>query len=238
MPIKEGDLLWQPTDDIIEASNIADYMRWLAKNYELHFEDYQALHAWSTTKIADFWESLWDYFGLVYSENWSIPLADKSMPGAEWFPDARLNYAENIFAKISPDCPAILYKAEDSEIQAIHRDELLDKTTRLAHALRAAGVQKGDRVVAYLPNIPETIVSVLAVASIGAIWSSCSPDFGARSVLDRFTQIEPKVLIAVDGYTYNGRQFDRRDVIANLQAKLPTLEQTILIPHVADNTDG
>ena len=167
-----------------------------------------------------------------------MTLADKSMPGAKWFVGAELNYAENILAKMTSERPMMLYKAEDEPLIAVSWQEIYEKTKRVAQALREIGVKRGDRVVAYMPNMPETIVAVLAASSLGAIWSSCSPDFGPRSVLDRFTQIEPKVLIAVDGYNYNGKTFDRRAVVAELQASLPTLEKTILVSHVANNTDG
>ncbi|MCA9872336.1 MAG: AMP-binding protein, partial [Anaerolineales bacterium] len=160
------------------------------------------------------------------------------MPGAQWFPGARLNYAENIFARMTSERPMMLYKAEDEPLIEISWQSVYDQANRLAEALRQMGVQPGDRVVAYLPNIPQTITAVLAVASLGAIWSSCSPDFGSRSVLDRFTQIEPKVLIAVDGYNYGGKQFDRRDIVAELQASLPTLNHTILVPHIAHTDNG
>jgi acetoacetyl-CoA synthetase len=213
-------------------------MNWLAENKSLHFSTYSELWNWSVTHIEDFWESLWTYFNLKYSSGWETPLASRTMPSAKWFVGAELNYAENIFAHKTDQHPMMLYKAEDQPLVDLGWQEIYDKTNRLARTLREMGVRRGDRVVAYLPNIPETIVAVLAVASLGAIWSSCSPDFGSRSVLDRFTQIEPKVLIAVDGYHYGGKAFDRRDVLKELQAALPTIEHTILIPHIASHTEG
>jgi acetoacetyl-CoA synthetase len=154
------------------------------------------------------------------------------MPGAIWFPDAKLNFAENVFAKRSADRPVMIYKTEDKPLVDISWEEILEKSGLLAQTLRELGVKRGDRVVAYLPNIPEAVIAFLATASLGAIWSSCSPDFGSRSVLERFAQIEPKVLIAVDGYQYNGKVFDRLKVITELQDALPTLEQTILVPEI------
>jgi acetoacetyl-CoA synthetase len=233
-----SDLLWQPTDEIIRQSNLTHYMHWLAENKNLHFSTYRELWNWSVTHIEDFWESLWTYFNLKYSGSWETPLVSRTMPGAQWFVGAKMNYAENIFAQKTDQRPMILFKAEDQLLVEISWHEIYDKTNRIAQALRAMGVQRGDRVVAYLPNIPETILAVLAVASLGAIWSSCSPDFGSRSVLDRFTQIEPKVLIAVDGYQYGGQVFDRRDVLKELQAALLSIQHTILIPHIGANTDG
>lgn len=230
--------LWQPSAQTIEQANLTHYTRWLAHHKNLHFADYPQLWEWSVTNIGDFWESLWSYFDLVYSQKWTTPLTNKTMPGATWFPGAKLNYAENIFAKATSDRPMLLYKAEDSPLVEISWQKIYDKTHKLAHYLQQNGIQAGDRVVAYLPNIPETIVAVLAVTSLGAIWSSCSPDFGSRSVLDRFSQIEPKFLLAVDGYNYGGKVFDRRAIVAELQAALPTLQQTILVSHIAPHTAG
>lgn len=236
--LSEGSLLWKPSPQVIEKANLTHYMRWLSAEYDLHFATYSELWRWSVTEIEAFWESLWTYFDLRYSQPWQTPLVSRKMPGADWFPGVRLNYAENIFGRMHSDRPMMLYKAEDAPLVAISWQAIYDQVNRLAHVLRDLGVQKGDRVVAYMPNIPETIVAVLASASIGAIWSSCSPDFGSRSVLDRFTQIEPTILIAVDGYQYGGKKFDRRAVVAELQLALPTLRQTILVPFIRDDVSG
>jgi acetoacetyl-CoA synthetase len=235
--IQEGDLLWEPSTSTIEQANMTHYVQWLAENKALTFETYQALWRWSVEHVADFWKSLWDHFQITASEQPTEILADDSMPGAKWFTGAKLNYAENFFARIDEDKAAILYKAEDRPLQSISWQEIYDQTNVLADTLKVMGVQKGDRVVAYLPNIPEAIIGLFATASLGAVWSSSSPDFGSRSVLDRFQQIEPKVLLAVDGYSYNGRPFDRRQVVAELQAGLPTLEHTILFPLLSDAPD-
>lgn len=235
--LKEGDLLWQPTAEVIENSNITSYIKWLDENQNITVKDYPELWQWSVDNIGDFWSSLFDYFDLQHSGEPTPALAKQEMPGAEWFPNVTLNYAENLFAKASGEV-AFLFAAEDEKIIEITWAELREKTARLAHTLKEMGVGKGDRVVAYMPHIPETAIAFFAVASLGAIWSSCSPDFGSRSVLDRFQQIEPKVLIAVDGYNYGGKQFNRRDVVAELQAGLPTLEKTIVVPHVAADTKG
>ncbi|MCA9931404.1 MAG: AMP-binding protein, partial [Anaerolineales bacterium] len=236
--VAEGSMLWSPTEGVKANANLTRYMIWLAENRNLNFDNYADLWQWSVDHIDRFWETIWHFFDLKWSQPAESILADRTMPGAKWFPGARLNYAENIFAKTSDDRPMLLYKAEDAPLVEISRQSVYDQANRLAQVLREMGVQKGDRVVAYLPNIPETIVAVTAVSSLGAIWSSCSPDFGSRSVLDRFTQIEPKVLIAVDGYSYGGKQFDRRDIVAELQAALPTLNHTILVPHIAHTDDG
>ena len=232
--ISEGTLLWEPTEEVKKSANLTHYMTWLAEKHGLAFETYWELWQWSVAKPADFWMSIWDYFGVKASKQPTAVLPKKTMPGAEWFSGAELNYAENFFARVNATEPAILYKAEGEPLQSINWAEISTKSGTLAVALRAMGVQRGDRVVAYMPHIPETIIALFAVASIGAIWSSCSPDFGSRSVLDRFQQIEPKVLLTVDGYRYNGKTFDRREVVADLQSGLPTLENTILVPLVDD----
>ena len=235
--MQEGSLIWTPSPEVIEQANLTHYMRWLGQR-GIQANNYQELWQWSVENTAVFWETLWDYFDLKYSQKWETALANKQMPGAQWFVGARLNYAENIFAKQTDSKPMLLYKAEDSPITIHSWANIYEQTRRLAYVLRGMGVQPGDRVVAYLPNIPEAVVALLAVASLGATWSSCPPDFGENSVLDRFSQIEPKVLIAVDGYDYGGKSHDRRVVVAKLQAALPTVEQTILITHLADHTGG
>jgi acetoacetyl-CoA synthetase len=235
--IQEGDLLWEPSPAVIEQANMTHYMEWLAQNKDLDFEGYRQLWQWSVENTADFWKSLWDYFQITASQQPTDILADKRMPGAKWFSGARLNYAENFFARMDGEETAVLYKAEDQPLKTIKWQEIYDQTRALAHVLRGMGVQEKDRVVAYLPNIPEAIIGLFACASLGAIWSSCSPDFGSRSVLDRLQQIEPKVLLAVNGYTYNGKPFDRRQIVAELQAGLPTLEHTILVPLLSEKPD-
>ncbi len=237
MTLKEGDLLWQPTAEVIEQANITHYINWLRENHGVDFADYRDLWHWSTTETGPFWESMWAYFNLKYSQKWETALGETAMPGTEWFPGVRLNWAENIFAKGTAERPAFLYKTENESLVSISWADVQDQANRLAQALRDFGVTKGDRIVAYMPNIPETIIAVLAAGSLGAIWSSCSPDFGSRSVLDRFTQIEPTVLIAVDGYSYGGRDFDRRPVVAELQAALPTLRKTVVVPYITADTD-
>ncbi|MEM7336722.1 MAG: acetoacetate--CoA ligase [Chloroflexota bacterium] len=228
--IAEGELLWQPSRETVEQAKLTKYMAWLAEQKKLTFSNYRELWQWSVNEISDFWESLWQYFEIVASQQPETILDDEGMPNVQWFKGARLNWAENILSKATDQRPFLLYKAEDDNIIEISWPEMTAKVTALQQALRDMGVQKGDRVVAYLPNIPEAIAGVLAVTSLGAIWSSSSPDFGTRSVLDRFTQIEPKVLLAVDGYTYNGKPFDRIDTVGEIQNALPTLEKTILIP--------
>ena len=179
-----------------------------------------------------FWRSIWDYFDVQADGSPERVLGRREMPGAEWFPDVRLNYAEHVFRGRAEHDVALRFAGEERPLAAMTWGELRALTARIAAGLRAQGVQRGDRVVAYLPTIPEATAAMLACAAIGATWSSCSPDFGARSVVDRFAQIEPTVLLAVDGYRYNGRAFDRREVVAGLMAEMPSLRTTVLLSYL------
>ncbi|MCB0062954.1 MAG: AMP-binding protein, partial [Caldilineaceae bacterium] len=228
-PVIEGVRLWTPSREAIANANFTKYMNWLREQHGLAFSTYRDLWQWSVTALDAFWGSWWEYMGVVSSQPYSVVLAERAMPGAKWFVGAQLNYAENIFARHTNARPALLYQSETTPLTAISWQTLYDQTAKLAHTLRELGVQRGDRVVAYLPNLPAAIIGLLATASIGAIWSSCSPDFGSRGVLDRFGQIEPKVLLAVDGYHYGGKYFDRRANLSELQAALPTLNAIILV---------
>jgi len=238
VPAQRGELLWTPSTDAVERSNMTRYMRWLKTERGLDFGgDYHALWRWSVDELEDFWASIWDYFEVRASTPYDRVLPGREMPGAEWFTGARLNYAENLLAGKPNDRLALQHASELRELNALTWGELREQVARAASALRGLGVAPGDRVVAYLPNIPETLVAFLATASIGAIWSSCSPDFGPGSVIDRFAQIEPKVLVCVDGYRYNGRDFDRRDVVADLLAAMPSVDHTVVLPYLDPDPD-
>ncbi|MDQ3758753.1 MAG: acetoacetate--CoA ligase, partial [Actinomycetota bacterium] len=228
-----SEKLWEPSAEAVEGSSMAAYMRWLAAERDLDFEgDYARLWEWSTREIDAFWRSIWDYFQVSADGYADKVLASHEMPGAEWFPGTRLNYAEHIFRDKDPSAVAIRHRSEGTELAEITWADLSGRVAAFAAGLRALGVERGDRVAAYLPNAPEAVVGFLASASIGAIWSSCSPDFGARSVIDRFAQIEPKVLLAVDGYTYGGKAFDRMGVVRDLEAEMPSLSHTVLVPYL------
>jgi len=216
--ITEGTLLWEPSTAIKEEANLTRYITWLRKERGLVFRSYDELWEWSVRDIELFWKSIWDYFKIQASKGYTTILSERKMPGADWFVGSELNYAEHIFRNRNDKRAAIIYKSEVEPIREISWQELFDKTKAMAGALKEMGVKRGDRVVAYMPHIPETIIAFLASASLGAIWSSCSPDFGSVSVLDRFQQIEPKVLIAVDGYHWNGKFYDRRKVVGELQS--------------------
>jgi acetoacetyl-CoA synthetase len=230
-------LLWEPPADLIERARLTEYMQWLESERGLRFEGYEELWRWSVDDLEAFWGSIWDFFGVQADGGFERVLNSREMPGAKWFAGAELNYAEHVFAGKDDVETAILHASELRELSELSWGELEAQVAALAAGLRELGLERGDRVVAYLPNIPEAIVAFLATAAIGAIWSSCSPDFGPASVIDRFAQIEPKVLIAVDGYRYGGKDFDRRETIARLQAEMPSLRQTVVLPYLDPEPD-
>ena len=208
------------------------FMRWLAAERGVELDDYGALWRWSVDELEQFWAAIWDYFDVISSGPRPDALAERVMPGARWFDGAELNYAEHVFRDKDAGEVALLHASELRDLDEMTWGELRVAVAGIAAGRRARGVERGDRVVAYLPNVPEALIAFLATASIGAIWSSCSPDFGAGSVVDRFAQIEPKVLFTVDGYRYGGRDFDRLDVVAGLQAEMPTLERTVVLAYL------
>ena len=230
--VRDNTPLWEPSEEAKQQANLTHYMQWLEREKGLNFQTRDQLWQWSVDHLEDFWASIWEYFHIKASKPYTAVLVERKMPGASWFPGAELNFAEHVFRNATSDHPALLFRSERHDMIEVSWDELKQKVGALAKALRDMGVQRGDRVVAYMPNIPETVVAFLACASMGAIWSSCSPDFGTSSVIDRFKQIEPKVLFAVDGYQYNGKGFDRRPIIAELQQSLPTLQKTVLVPYL------
>jgi acetoacetyl-CoA synthetase len=227
-----GEILWRPSPERVERATMTRYMRWLAAERGRRFDDYQALWEWSVTELEEFWASIWDFFEVEASAPYSEVLPQRVMPAARWFPGAELNYAQHVFRGKRDADLAMQHASELRPLAELSWGELREQVACAAAGLRALGIGRGDRVVAYLPNIPEAVVAFLAAASIGAIWSSCSPDFGASSVVDRFEQIGPKVLVGVDGYRYNGRDFDRTDTIAGLQQQIPTLERTVVVPYL------
>ena len=232
-------VLWKPSQRFLADTNHARYLRWLAeeRGREFAIDEYDALWRWSVADLDGFWRSIWDHFGVVADGDPQAVLASRAMPGADWFPDTALNYAEHAFHEVPDDRVAIIEAGELRATREITWGELRALTARIAAGLRGLGVGEGDRVVAYMPNIPEAMAAFLATASLGAIWSSCSPDFGARTVVDRFAQIEPKVLLAVDGYRYGGRDFDKSAVVAELEAAMPTLEHTVVLPYLGAEPD-
>jgi acetoacetyl-CoA synthetase len=235
----EGTLLWEPSEEFKEYANITRYMEWLEREKGLSFDDYSELWEWSVNELEEFWASIWEYFEVQASKPYEMVLNSREMPGTEWFVGSELNYTEHVFrhADERPDEPAVLHQSELRPLSELTWRELRSKAGAMAAALKSLGVERGDRVAAFIPNVPEALIAFLASASIGAVWSSCSPDFGFGAVTDRLAQIEPKVLFAVDGYRYGGKDYDRTDVVAKLQGEMPSLEKTIVVPYLSEEPD-
>lgn len=229
--------LWSPTAEAVESSQLTAFTNWLAERQDIEFGGYSDLWKWSTDEPDAFWRAIWDYFGVISSGSFDSALGSLEMPGARWFEGTELNYAEHIFRDRDPERVAILAATETRDLASTTWGELRGQVAAAAAGLRSLGVGPGDRVAAYLPNTTETVVAFLATVSLGGVWSSCSPDFGAGAVTDRFAQIEPKVLLAVDGYTYGGRGFDRRRVVAELAEAMPGLEHVVVLPYLESVPD-
>ena len=229
--------LWEPSPDAIERSRMTAYMRWLANERGVRVNDYDGLWHWSVDELEDFWSSIWAYFDVQADGDPTRVLSSREMPGARWFEGTELNYAEHIFRGKADGELAVAYASETREPGELTWGELNQRVATAAEGLRALGVGRGDRVVAYLPNSPEALVAFLATASLGAIWSSCSPDFGPSSVVDRFAQIEPKVMFAVDGYRYGGKDFDRMATVADIAGQIPSLERVVIAPYLSASPD-
>ena len=240
-----GELLWEPTQESAAGTEIVRYTSWLAGHggptipSPRGFPDYQALWQWSVADPGAFWSSIWDFFGVLGSRG-DGPVLSGAMPEAHWFTGATLNYARNALrrAQTDPDRTAALYRSEAGRDGQLSYADLEASVARVRAGLTELGVGLGDRVAAYLPNSPEALVAMLATASLGAIWTSCSPDFGAHSVIDRFAQVAPAVLLGVDGYAYNGKRFDRRAELASIAAELPELRAVVLVDYVGGAAEG
>ncbi|MET0424772.1 MAG: acetoacetate--CoA ligase [Actinoplanes sp.] len=234
-----GTVLWEPPADVLQTTRIGHYLSWLERERGLTFADYAALWQWSVTDLTAFWQSIWDYFEIVAHDQPTAVLTGRAMPGASWFPGATLNYAENVLRMpgIADDEPVVLAYSQTRQPQTLTARQLREQVRRVRAGLKARGVGPGDRVAAYAPNIPETYVLMLATASLGAVFSSCAPEFGVRSVIDRWSQIEPKVLVAVDGYRYGDKAVDRRAEVGSITAALPSLEHVVTIGYLYGGGD-
>jgi acetoacetyl-CoA synthetase len=230
-------VLWTPPGDVLETTRIGDYLRFLYRSRSLSFDSYDPAWRWSVANIEEFWQSIWDYFGVVAHTPPAAVLPERVMPGARWFPGATVNYAEHAIARAADVAIVARSQTRDADV-TLTRADLADRVARAAAGLRRLGVGRGDRVVAYLPNVPETVVAFLATASLGAIFSSCAPEFGPRAVADRVRQIEPKVLIACDGYRYGAREIDRAREVALVRAELPTLQATVILSYLRPDFDA
>ena len=227
--------MWQPTEEQINNSQMMDYMQLVNQKFGLSLKKYSQLYDWSIEKAEDFWGSFWEYSQIIHHSPYSQVVDDLGkMPGAKWFDGATLNFTENLL-RYRDDKIAIHFYGEDGTQSSLSYRELHDQVSRLARSMREMGIVKNDRVAGFMPNIPETIITMLATASIGAIWSSCSPDFGIKGVLDRFQQIEPKLIFAADGYLYNGKTIDCLSKLKNILTYLPSIKKTIIVPFAGDS---
>ena len=233
-PLPVQPPLWTPSRSFVEGSNFKKYQSWLFIKKGLYFKNYADLWEWSVTDLEDFWESIWQFCDVKAHTPYREVLvrSQKDFIGSEWFTGAKLNYAEHIFRNKTAQRPALLFQSEREALREVSWKELERQVAALTTYFRKIGIQTGDRIVGVLPNIPEAVVAFLASSAVGAVWSSASPDFGNDSIADRFRQIEPKVLIVADGYTYNGKAFDKLITVRELMSQLPTLKETILISYL------
>ena len=235
MPESISEPMWRPSKARIEASNLTAFMARVEADWGVVCRDYGELHRWSIEEMERFWASVWRFCGVIGDLNATPVVVDADkMPGARFFPEARVNFAENLLRRRGPaGAPgdALVFWGEDKVKRRLSHDELHDRVARLTAALQDLGVGPGDRIAGFMPNMPETVIACLAASALGAIWSSCSPDFGVQGVLDRFGQIEPKVLFCPDGYHYNGKAHDSLARVAEFAAQLPSLERIVVVPY-------
>jgi acetoacetyl-CoA synthetase len=228
--------IWTPSSAFIEEANITKFISWLGETKSLHFSNYEELWQWSCDNIESFWEIIVEYFDIDLKGQYKKVMSSHSMPGVKWFEGAKVNYSAQLFKNRTKEYPALICKTEKSDIEEISWDELYLKVAALSEFMRGRGVKKGDRVVAYMGNLSETVVAFLACASLGAIWSSCSPDFGSDSVIERFKQIKPKMLFAVNSYTYGGKAYDKTDAIKEIISQIPEIKDTIILECSGEQT--
>jgi acetoacetyl-CoA synthetase len=227
--------LWEPNAQRIASANLTPFIEKLNQRHSLELEDFFELQKWSVENIPEFWAAIWEYGQVIHSTPYdNVVEGLEKMPGARWFPGARLNFAENLL-KRRDDHPALVFKPEQGETRKTTYAELYDQVARLAATLKKLGITAGDRVAGFMPNMPETVAAMLAAASLGAIWSSCSPDFGFQGVMDRFGQIEPKVLFCTDGYFYNGKTFDSLGKTAKITQEIQSIKKVIVVPYTTQS---
>ncbi|MBI3897303.1 MAG: acetoacetate--CoA ligase [Gammaproteobacteria bacterium] len=229
--------LWRPSAEVVAGSNMTQFMQQVQARWSVKFDNYWGLDRWALENPEKFWTQIWEFGDVIAETRGDVVLEQGDrMPGAKWFPQARLNFAENLLRR-GDDGTALVFWGEDKVKRRQTYRELYDQVSRLAQALRAQGVETGDRVVGFMPNMPESVIAMLAATSVGAVWSSCSPDFGVQGVLDRFGQVEPKVLISADGYHYNGKTHDCLARLAEIESKLPTLKKVLVVPYLSERPD-
>lgn len=235
MAVTEGQWLWSPRPDYAARSQLAQFMDWLRRTRDLDIADYETLRQWSVAEPEGFWSALWDYFD-IQADGSSTPVREgEGMMETRWFTGARVNYAEHLLryeAKAAEGETAIFHQTENRPLDRMSWQQLGHQVRVLATRLRAMGIRPGDRVVSYMPNVPETTVAMIATIAVGAVWSSTAPEFGIRTVIDRLSQIEPKLIFVSDGYRFGGKDFDRTEEVRQIVAGLPTLEQVIWLPYL------
>ena len=230
-------ILWKPSKDQINSSQLEAFRLQVNSRFNLIIENYSELHSWSISNINDFWKAIWGFMAIKCSSNYNQVVDDENkMPGAKWFDGLLFNFAENLL-RIKSDKAAIIFQSENADSKIISYNELYDEVEKVASTLRKMGIKNGDRIVGIMPNLAETVIAMLATTSIGAIWSSCSPDFGTQGILDRFTQINPKIIFASDGYFYKGKSFDSLNKLKDLLNHLPSVRKVIITPFVRENPD-
>ena len=235
--MKKDDMLWKPSKDRLAGTVMTRYMNWLAEKRGEQFENYHPMWRWSVENREAFWESIWEFGNVRASTTYERVVENSdSFRDVKWFSGARLNFSENLL-RFRDDRPAIVFQGEGQPLRTLSTRDLYDRVAGIAKALRDSGITAGDRVVGFMPNLPETVIFMLAAVSIGAIWSSCSPDFGIKGVLDRFGQIEPRVLLTADGYFYNGKTFNSLDRISGILKDLPSVEQVVVVPYTTESPD-
>ena len=228
-------LLWEPSEERIKSSNMLRFIHFINEAFGKDFTNYSALYDWSVNNIPDFWASVWKFADIKASEPYVQIIDDETlMPGGKWFSGAKLNFAENLL-RYRDDRFALIFKGEGRDCVRITYAQLYDEVARTAISLKEAGVESGDRVVGFMPNMPETIIAMLAATSMGAVWSSCSPDFGVKGVLDRFGQIKPKVLFTSDGYFFKGKNFDSIGIVATILKEISSIEKVVVVPYMEQN---
>ncbi len=232
-----GRILWKPSEDRIKKTNMHRFMDHVNRRFNKDFTEYDPLYQWSVEDIPDFWDAMWEFGEIKASQHYDQVIDDPGkMPGAKWFPGAQLNFAENLLRYRDRE-PALIFHGEDHERRLMTYEELYKEVARLTKSLKDLGVRTGDRVAGFMPNMPETIVAMLAAASLGAVWSSCSPDFGIKGVLDRFGQIRPKVLFTADGYWFKGKRLDSMERISGILKQLPGIEKVVVVPYTEEVPD-
>jgi acetoacetyl-CoA synthetase len=230
-------LLWEPTKEQIQQSNMYRFMTFINENDKQNFTEYAPLYEWSIENIAEFWAAFWEFADIIHSQPYDEVIDDVTkMPGAKWFTGARLNFAENLL-RYRDDRVALIFKGEDQPSIRMTYAQLYDEVARLARSLKALGIEPGDRVVGFMPNMPESIIAMLAATSMGATWSSCSPDFGIKGVLDRFGQIKPRVLFTANGYSFKGKKLDSLERISDILKELPSIEKVVVVPYTEQKAD-